>query len=181
MAMFAFLFAALVCAEPFIVFDKVIAEEDAKVNSPVHVIYRILNTGDSVATNLNIDDAGIPREQWEYPTEADHLKWSQLAPGENITHIFEAVPLIAGSLRMSASRLHYVADGQKKLAFSSQLFWFEAKSTRSIGAKSNLLAYGCIIGASVVLIFVPLLLWFIVKPATKPAQAKSATQKSKSD
>jgi len=146
-------------AGPFIVFDKKVTDESGKVGRPVHVFYQLFNVGDSAATDLRIDDSGIPLEQWEFSKSASNLRWNSLAPGQNITHIFEVTPLVSGSLRMGASRLRYMADGQKKIALSSQVFWFEAKSTRSIGAKGNIRGYGIVVGAALVSVFVPFLLW----------------------
>lgn len=164
MLVLSILFSFFAQSAPFIIFDKKIAEDTGKVNDPVHVTYRIINLGDSPATNLHIDDNGIPLEQWEYPECSNNLRWNSLAPGQNITHIFQVRPLVAGNLRMGTSRLRYNADGQKKIALSTQVFWFEARSTRSIGAKDNLVGYLITIAISAAAIFVPLLIWLFVKP-----------------
>ncbi|OHT06282.1 hypothetical protein TRFO_25692 [Tritrichomonas foetus] len=163
--MFSLFLIGFATCSPFIVFDKKILADEGKVNDPVHVIYRISNLGDTPATDLHIDDTGIPLEQWDFPKSANNLRWASIAPGQNITHIFEATPLIAGNLRMGASRLRFMADGQKKIALSSQAFWFEAKSTRSIGAKSNFASYAITVTASLLSIFVPFAIWFFTKPA----------------
>ena len=159
-------------AVPFLLFDKSVVEEGGKVGEPVHVMYHIFNLGDTPATNLHIDDSGIPLEQWEFPKSANNLRWNAIGPGENLTHIFEAVPLVPGNLRMGASRLRFMTEGQKKIALSSQLFWFESKSTRSIGAKSNLPGYALVLGSSLASIFVPLVLWKMTAVKT-PAKKKN--------
>ena len=60
-----------------------------------------------------------------------------------------------------------MTEGQKKIALSSQLFWFDAKSTRSIGAKSNLLGYGIVVAAAAASILVPFILWKATKVSPK--------------
>lgn len=162
-----FLFSCLTQSAPFIIFDKKIVEESSKVNEPVHVMYRILNLGDSPAMNLHIDDNGIPLEQWDFPEPSNNLRWNTIAPGQNITHIFKVRPVISGNLRMGSSRLRYTADGQKKIALSTQIFWFESRSTHSIGAKDNLQGYLITVSISALAIFVPLFVWLIVKPSKK--------------
>jgi hypothetical protein len=67
----------------------------------------------------------------------------------NITHIFQITPLIAGHLRQGAARLRYIADGEKKVALSSQVHWFDSRSVRSIGAKSNLRSYSSVVGFAI--------------------------------
>jgi hypothetical protein len=161
------------CASPFILFDKKTSDDFGKVNEPIHGIYTIVNLGDSPATSLHIDDAGIPLEQWEFPKSAGNLRWSTLGPGENITHIFKLVPLVAGSIRQGASRLRYVADGEKKIALSSQVIWFEARSVRSIGAKSNLRGYSIVIGCAIGSVFLPFLIWRIQKPRASAHKPKT--------
>ena len=163
------LLASFAQCSPFLVFDKKIIESDGKVNNPVHVLYRIFNLGDSPATNLHIDDSGIPLEQWDFPAAANDLRWNSIGPGENISHIFEVKPLISGSLRMGSSRLRYHADGQNKIALSTQVFWFDSKSTRSIGAKGNMKGYLLVLAVSAASIFLPLLIWLITRN-TKTAQ-----------
>jgi hypothetical protein len=149
---------------PFILFDKKVVEEKGKVGEPTHVEYRIYNLGDSAASDLHIDDSGIPLEQWDFPKSANNLKWNSLGPGENLTHFFRAKPLVAGNLRMGSSRLRYVSEGEKKIALSSQLFWFECQSTRSIGAKENLFGYSIVFAVAFASILVPFLLWLLTRP-----------------
>ena len=165
--MLALLLLSAARATPFILFDKKLSEENGKVGEPVHVVYQIVNLGDSPATDLHIDDSGIPLEQWEFPKSANNLRWSVLAPGANITHVFKATPLVAGNLRMGPSRLRFMTEGQKRIALSSQLFWFDARSTRSIGAKSNLVGYAIVIGASLASIFIPFFIWTATKVSPK--------------
>ena len=133
------LLASFAQCSPFLVFDKKIIESDGKVNNPVHVLYRIFNLGDSPATNLHIDDSGIPLEQWDFPAAANDLRWNSIGPGENISHIFEAKPLI------------------------------DSKSTRSIGAKGNLKGYLLVLAVAAASVFLPLLIWLFTraKPAQK--------------
>ena len=173
MFLISFLFASFAQSAPFIVFDKKISETESKVNEKVHVLYRIFNLGDSTATDLHIDDSGIPLEQWEFPASASDLRWDSLAPGENITHIFEATPLTAGNLRMGSSRLRYHAEGQNKIALSTQVFWFESRSTRSIGAKGNIQGYFFVVGIAAASVFVPLLLWFLTKSSAPVQKSKT--------
>ena len=165
--MLALLLFSAVNATPFILFDKKLSEENGKVGEPVHVIYEIHNMGDSAASDLHIDDSGIPLEQWDFPKSANNLRWNLLEPGQNISHVFEATPRVAGNLRMGPSRLRFMTEGQKKIALSSQLFWFDAKSTRSIGAKSNLLGYGIVGAAAAASILVPFILWKATKVSPK--------------
>lgn len=155
-------------AAPFILFDKKVSEESGKVGEPVHVIYQIVNLGDTPATDLHIDDSGIPLEQWDFPKSVNNLRWSSLAPGQNVTHIFEATPLVPGNLRMGASRLRFMTEGQKRIALSSQQFWFDSRATRSIGAKSNLIGYAIVVGASLASIFIPFVLWTATRVSAKP-------------
>ena len=161
--MFALLLASLVNSAPFIMFDKKVAVEEGRIGEPVHVLYNIYNLGDTAITDLHIDDSGITRDQWEFPKSANNLRWNILEPGKNISYVFTIKPIIAGNLRLGSSRLRYVADGQKKIAFSSQLFWFNSRSTHSIGAKSNLIGYAITLLAALVSIFVPFLLWMLNK------------------
>lgn len=169
MFLISFLLASFAQCSPFIVFDKKIIEKEGKVNNPVHVLYRIFNLGDSPATDLHVDDSGIPLEQWDFPAAASDLRWNTIGPGENISHIFEVKPLTSGSLRMGSSRLRYHADGQNKIALSTQIFWFESKSTRSIGAKGNMKGYLLVLAVSAAAIFLPLLIWLITRVKV-PAQ-----------
>lgn len=173
MFLISFFFASFAQCSSFVVFDKKIIEKDGKVNNPVHVLYRIFNLGDTPATDLHIDDSGIPLEQWDFQAAASDLRWNSIAPGENISHIFEAKPLISGSLRMGSSRLRYHADGQNKIALSTQVFWFDSKSTRSIGAKGNMKGYLLVLALSAVAIFLPLLIWVIVRPSKTAQKAKT--------
>lgn len=166
--MFALFLLHAASATPFILFDKKLSDENGKVGEPVHVIYQIHNLGDAPASDLHIDDSGIPLEQWDFPQSANNLRWNVIEPGQNITHIFEATPRVAGNLRMGSSRLRFVTDGQKKIALSSQLFWFDSKSTRSIGAKSNLIGYAIVVAASVSSILVPFFVWSLTKVSAKP-------------
>lgn len=170
MLLISFFLASFAQCSPFIVFDKKIIESDGKVNDPVHVLYRIFNLGDSPATELRIDDSGIPLEQWDFPPSANELRWNSIGPGENITHIFEVKPLTSGSLRMGSSRLRYHADGQNKIALSTQVFWFDAKSTRSIGAKGNIQGYLLVVGVAAASVFLPLLIWLFTRTTKAPAQ-----------
>jgi hypothetical protein len=64
-------FLSAVAATPFILFDKKTSDDFGKVGDPIHGIYKIVNLGDTPATNLHIDDAGVPLEQWEFPKSAD--------------------------------------------------------------------------------------------------------------
>jgi hypothetical protein len=130
------------------------------------VIFTVLNLGDAPATNLHIDDLGIPLEQWNFPKSASDLRWSTLAPGSNLTHVFQAKPRIAGSLRQASARLRYVFDGEKKIVMSSQVFWFESRSTRSIGAKSNLSGYALVVGLAFGSVILPFAIWWTQKPTT---------------
>ncbi|OHT12368.1 hypothetical protein TRFO_17851 [Tritrichomonas foetus] len=168
------LFASLAQCTPFIVFDKKILADDGKINEPVHVMYRIYNLGDSPAHDLHIDDAGIPLEQWDFPKSANNLHWSTLNAGGNITHIFDVKPLIAGNLRMGSSRLRFTADGQKKIALSSQAFWFESRSTRSIGARDNFRGYAITVLAALAAIFVPFVMWLVTKTSAPAQKSKTA-------
>jgi hypothetical protein len=174
--MLAVLFG-LVSSSAFILFDKKVTEDQGKVGEPVHVVYRIFNLGDGPADSLRIDDSGIPLDQWDFPKSASSLRWATLAPGQNLTYVFTVKPLIAGNLRMGSSRLRYLSDGEKKVALSSQLFWFEARSTRSIGAKANLLAYFVVVGVAFLSIFVPFILWMLTRqtPVVKAAKGTLRT------
>jgi hypothetical protein len=173
--MLAALLLASGAASAFVVFDKKVSDDAGKVNEPLHEIYRIINLGDSPATALRIDDAGIPLEQWAFPRSAGNLRWAALAPGENITHIFRITPLIPGHLRQGPARLRYVADGEKRIALSSQVLWFESRAVRSIGAKSNLRSYSAVVGFALGAVLLPYLVWrlkraapSVVKAAAKP-------------
>jgi hypothetical protein len=158
-------FFASVLSSPFILFDKKTSDDSGKVGESLHGVYTIVNLGDSPATNLHVDDAGIPLEQWDFPKSAGNIRWSSIAPGENITHVFKLTPLVAGTLRQGSSRLRYVADGEKKIALSSQVLWFEARSVRSIGAKSNLRDYLIVVAFAVASVFLPFVIWRFKKPA----------------
>jgi hypothetical protein len=164
---------AVTLASPFIVFDKKLSDDTGKVNEPLYELYVVLNLGDTPATNLHIDDAGIPLEQWDYKKSAGNLRWSSLAPGENITHVFKVTPLVPGNLRQGSARLRYVADGEKKVALSSQVIWFDAHSVRSIGAKSNLRPYSAVVGFAFASIFLPYLIWRIQKPSGEAPKLKT--------
>jgi hypothetical protein len=165
----------LISSSPFILFDKKVEDNEGRVGEPLHVTFAILNLGDSLATNLHIDDAGIPLEQWEVPRSASDLRWSSLAPGSNVTHVFAVVPRIAGHLRQGSARLRYVAEGEKKIAMSSQLFWFESRSTRSIGAKANLSGYALVVGLAFGSVLLPFALWWTQKPAPAPVAKPKTT------
>jgi hypothetical protein len=172
------LLLGLVSSSAFILFDKKVTEEHGKVGEPVHVVYRIFNLGDGPADNLHIDDSGIPLEQWEFPKSANNLRWTVLEPGRNVTYVFSAKPLTAGNLRMGASRLRYLSEGQKRIALSSQLFWFEARSTRSIGAKANLLGYSLVVGVAFLSIFVPFIFWILTRRKPVAKISKGAARSS---
>ena len=152
-------FSCLALSSPFVMFDKKITAEEGKVGDPIHVIYNIYNLGDSPITDLHIDDSGITRDQWDFPKSASNLRWNVLEPGKNISYIFTIKPIMTGNLRMSSSRLRYISDGQKKIAFSTQLFWFNSKSVHSIGAKGNLIGYAITLAAATASILLPFLLW----------------------
>jgi hypothetical protein len=153
----------------FVVFDKKVESMAGKVGEPVSVLYNVYNYGDSLITDLHVDDAGIPLEQWNFSKSAKDIRWNSLSPHTNLSFAFEATPLIAGNLRMGSSRLRYLSEGERKIAYSSQVFWFHTKGTRSIGAKSNLAGYAIVIGASLASIFIPLLVWTAAKPKASPA------------
>ncbi|KAH0793600.1 translocon-associated protein subunit beta [Histomonas meleagridis] len=161
--MLGILFACLSFSTPFIMFDKKVSDDEGRVGEPVYVIYNIYNLGDTPITDLHIDDSGLIIDQWDFPKSASNLRWNVLEPGKNLSYVFTAKPLITGNLRMSSSRLRYVADGQKKIALSSQLFWFNSKSTHSIGAKANLLGYGITILIALGSILIPFFLWNLNK------------------
>ncbi|KAH0791607.1 translocon-associated protein subunit beta [Histomonas meleagridis] len=161
--MFGFLLACLASSAPFIMFDKKVTDDEGRIGEPVHVLYNIYNLGDTEITDLHIDDSGITRDQWDFPKSANNLRWNVLEPGKNISYVFTIKPIISGNLRLGSSRLRYVADGQKRIAFSSQLFWFNSKSTHSIGAKSNLIGYGITILAALASVFIPYFLWMMNK------------------
>ena len=167
--MLAILLFSTVHAAPFVLFDKKVVEESGKVGEPLHVIYTIYNLGDAPMTNLHIEDAAIPREQWQFPEEAGNIRWDYLAAGDKATYVFEATPLVAGNLRMGSSKLSYMTEGEKKIALSSQLFWFDSKASRSIGAKSNLCGYTLVVLVAAASIFVPFFLWTMTaqKPKAK--------------
>jgi len=164
----------LVASAPYVLFDKKVSEEYGKVGNPVHVTYRVLNLGDSAVTNLHIDDAGIPLEQWQFPKSAGDLRWSSLEAHSNVTHVFLAVPRIAGNLRQGSARLRYVSDGEKKIALSSNVLWFESRSTRTFGAKDNLLRYGIVLGLAFASVLIPFGIWWLQKPAAPVAKPKNA-------
>jgi uncharacterized repeat protein (TIGR01451 family) len=151
-------------AIPFIVFDKKLSDDTAKVGDTVHMILTVLNLGDAAASNLHIDDVGIPLEQWNFRKSAGDLRWSSLEPGANISHVFHVTPKIAGNLRQASARLRYVSDGEKKIVMSSQVFWFESRSTRSIGAKSNLSGYAIVVGLAFASVSFPFAIWWTQKP-----------------
>jgi hypothetical protein len=161
-------------AAPFIVFDKKLSEDTGKVGNPLHMTFTVLNLGDASASNLHVDDAGIPLEQWNFPKSASDLRWTILEPGANITHVFHVRPRIAGNLRQTSARLRYVSDGEKKIVMSSQVFWFESRSTRSIGAKSNLSGYALVVGLAFGSVILPFVMWWTQKPpAAAVAKPKS--------
>jgi hypothetical protein len=166
--MFTFLFGRLGGASSFILFDKRLTADAGKVGVPLHAILSIHNLGDSPARNLHVDDAGIPLEQWHYPRSADDIRWSVLPPRANVTHIFAVRPAVAGGLRQGAARLRYVADGQKRIAMSSQVVWFEARAARSIGAGANLGAYAVVIGLALASVFIPFCIWRTQTPRARP-------------
>jgi hypothetical protein len=165
----------VVTSAPFIVFDKKLGTETAKVGEPVHAIFTVLNLGDAPALNLHIDDAGIPPEHWNFPKSAGDLRWSTLAPGSNITHVFTVIPRIAGNIRQASARLRYVSDSEKKIVMSSQIFWFDARSTRSIGAKSNLSGYALVVGIAFGSVILPLAFWWTQKPAAAAVVKRKST------
>ena len=171
----AFVLVTLTSSSPYIMFDKKVTEMDGKIGQDVNVIYTILNIGDSPATDLQITDSGIPRDQWEFTSDAADLKWSNLMPGENITHVFTVKPRISGNLRMGSSQLIYRDASEKKIAQSTSTFWFESRSSRSIGAKSNLGGYLLFIVASFIMIFIPFLIWFTSR---KPISAEPKVKKN---
>jgi hypothetical protein len=166
--MLALLLGRLGGASSFILFDKRLAADTGRVASSLHMIMRIHNVGDSPAVNLHVDDAGIPLEQWHYPQSANDLRWSSLPPRANVTAVFPVRPAVAGNLRQGPARLRYVADGQKKIALSSQVFWFEAGATSSIGANANLTGYAIVIGLAFASVFVPFCFWWTQRPRAKP-------------
>lgn len=170
------LFSAFASSAPFLLFDKKVEREEAKVGAPIHVTYTIANLGDSPATDLSIEDCAIPIQQWEVPSAASNLKWNEIQPGEVITHVFTVKPLIEGSLHMESTRLDYLADGSKKIAISSQVYFFEASSTRSIGSAANLKNYTFVLLAAFATIVLPFLLWILVKPTQKKAAGKSKSE-----
>ena len=171
--MFTFLFLIQsVHSSSFVMFDKKVLSDDGKIGEPVHVLYSIYNLGDSDITDLHIDDSGITRDQWEFPKSAGNLRWSVLEAGKNLTYVFTVKPIASGNLRMGPSRLNFIADGQKKIAMSSSLFWFDSKSTRSIGAKSNLIGYAITTLAGLASIFVPYFIWLLSKNSDKMEQKK---------
>ena len=176
MAALAFsLFSTLTKSAPFILFDKKLDADSAKVGSPIHLIYNIQNFGDEPATDLVIDDNAIPREQFTCSENEKEIRFSELKPGQTITHAIEVTPKIEGTLRMSSSRLSYSYEGQRKIAVSSQIYFFNSESSRQIGAKYNIKGYGLVLAASAVVIFVPFLLWI----ATKKDQKVAAKGKAK--
>ena len=172
MLLLSFLFACFASCDdaPFLIFDKKVVEEYGKVNEPVHLMYQIFNTGSAAATDIHVDDAGIPLEQWEFNEAASNLRWDTIEAGQNVTHVFEVKPLVTGNLRMTPSRLTYFFNGQKKIILSAPIFWWESRSSRSIGAKGNLQGYALTIVISLALIFIPYLMWILNK--TKPAAQK---------
>jgi hypothetical protein len=166
------LFLCLTASAPFIVFDKSTDDTSGKVGDPVTVLYTISNFGDVAVSDLHVDDSGIPLEQWRFPKSASGVRWSSLPPGANVTYAFEATPLIQGHLRMDSSRLRYLSEGEKKLAFSAKVIFFYAKASRSIGAKDNLWSYGIVVGASLASILVPFVIWLITRPKSAPVKVK---------
>lgn len=153
-------------------FDKKVLAEDGKINEPVHVLYSIYNLGDSDITDLHIEDSGITRDQWEFPKSAGNLRWSVLEAGKNLSYVFTVKPIVSGNLRMGPSKLNFIADGQKKIAMSSSLFWFDSKSTRSIGAKNNLIGYTLTTFAGLASILVPYLIWGLSKNSDNSSEQK---------
>ena len=171
--MFTFLLTSFAISTSFVVFDKKIASDEGIVGDSVHVFYNIYNLGDKAITDLHIDDSGITRDQWEFPKSASNLRWDRLEAGQNITYAFTVKPIVSGNLRMGPSRMRYIAEGQKKIAMSSQTFWFDAKSTRSIGAKNNLLGYGITMAAGLLAILVPFMIWKLTTKDAKEIKPKN--------
>lgn len=170
--MFLAIFCAFVKSAPFLLFDKKVEKENVKIGIPVHVTYTITNLGDKAATDLSIQDSAFPAENWDVPSAASNLKWNIIEPGQTITHIFQVRPLVEGQLRVGSTRLDYVADGNEKIALSTQIFFFESLPTRSIGASSNLLNYTIVISIAFALIIIPFLLWILVKPKGKKTKSE---------
>jgi hypothetical protein len=167
------LFLCFISSTPFIVFDKHIDETSGNVGAPITVRYAIHNYADSPISDLHLDDSGLPLEQWRFPKSASAVRWNSLPPGANVTYAFEAVPLIAGNLRMDASRLRYLSEGEKQLAFSAKVLFFLAKASMSIGAKDNLWSYGLVVVVALGAILLPLLIWLGTKPTVVPVKAKT--------
>jgi hypothetical protein len=156
-----------------VVFDKKVGADQSKVGEPVTVLYNVYNFGDSRLTDLHVDDPGIPLEHWNFPKSAKDVRWSALEAGANLSFAFTATPLIPGMLRMDPARLRFMAEGEKKVAYSTRPVYFFSKGTRSIGAKENLLSYGAVIGASLASVVLPFLAWLLARPAAASSKPKT--------
>lgn len=156
-----------------ILFDQKIEKEQGKVGIPIHVTYTIINLGEKNITDLEIKECAIPPDQWSIPETASNLKWRKLEPGSKISHIFEVIPLIEGSLRMGSTLLTYVDDGFQKKALSSEMFFFEATKSTSIGVLKNMKQYSTVIFYASGLIFIPFFIWFLVKSPKKDQKEKN--------
>ena len=150
-----------------ILFDKNIEDLQGKLNQPVNVYYTIANLGKTTVTDLTIVDSGIPRGMYDFSDDAANLKWKELRPGQNITHVFTVRPKVAPQPKMGHSRLTYFDGGVKCEAFSSPVFLFEVSGSRLIGAKENINGYLVFVIASALSICVPFSLWFLSRGSGK--------------
>lgn len=152
-----------VSASAYLVFDRKITVDQAKVGKPVNVYVNILNLGDSAATDLVLSEAGIPREMFEYKDDAQNLNWKELKPGHNITHVFTVSPKVAGNLHMGKATLLYRDGAEQRKILSSEVFWLLASNARSIGQTFNMAGYMVFILAAAVAVVVPFLFWFMTR------------------